>query len=199
MMLEWITNAISHLGYVGIAALTFLETIFPPIPSEVIMPFAGLAATRGQLSLAGVIVAGTAGSLLGTLPLYYVGRALGEDRLKAWAMRYGRWLTLSSQDIERVGRWFDRHGELTVLIFRLLPGVRSLVSLLAGIRKMHIGRFVLYSTLGVSLWSAWLASLGYILGTQFTQVADYLDLLSWVVVGATAVLYVFRLARDKGE
>src|SRR5687768_12601891 len=116
-------------GYAGIVFLMCLENVVPPIPSELIMPLAGYLAGSGKLSFIGVVIAGTAGSMLGALPLYYMGRKLGEERLKHLADRYGRWLTVSRKDIERAKGWFDRHGGATVLFCRLIPGIRSLISI----------------------------------------------------------------------
>lgn len=140
-MLEWVQNTMSSLGYPGIALLMFIENIFPPIPSELIMPLAGFTAVRGDLSFVGVVLAGALGSLLGQLPLYYLGRWVGEDKLVAWADRYGKWLTVSGKDIRRADDWFDKHGHKTVFFARLVPGVRSLISIPAGLSEMHLPTF----------------------------------------------------------
>lgn len=108
-MLEWIQNTMTSLGYSGVALLMFVENIFPPIPSELIMPLAGSAAWRGDLSFVGVVLAGALGSLPGQLPLYYLGHWVGEDQPVRWADRYGKWLTVSSRDIRRADDWFDKH------------------------------------------------------------------------------------------
>jgi len=109
-MAGWVIDLIRSTGYFGIVLLMFVENVFPPIPSEVIMPLAGFMVSQGKLSLAGIVLAGTIGSVLGALPLYYLGRVVGEDRLKEWADRHGGWLTVSRKDIERAKAWFDRHG-----------------------------------------------------------------------------------------
>src|SRR5687767_4658381 len=132
-MLEWITEFMNSMGYFAIVFLMFLENVFPPIPSEVIMPMAGFTATQGKLSFIGVVIAGTLGSVLGALPLYFVGKTIGEDRLKSWAHSHGKWLTVSRDDIDKAKEWFEKHGAIAVLIGRLVPGVRSLISLPAGI------------------------------------------------------------------
>ena len=106
-MLDWLQHLMQSLGYVGIVLLMFLENVFPPLPSELIMPLAGFAASRGELDIALVIVAGTLGSVLGALPLYYLGKLVGEARLAAWADRYGKWLTLSGNEIRGADAWFD--------------------------------------------------------------------------------------------
>ena len=163
------------------------------------MPLAGYMASQGTLSLFGIIVAGMAGSLLGALPLYYMGRKLGENRLKEFADNHGRWLTLSRRDIERAKRWFDRHGGAAIFFCRLIPGVRSFISIPAGIAKMKILPFLAYTAAGTAIWAALLAYLGYFLGTEYTQVSEYLDPVSWIVFGAIGVLYFVRVIRHKGQ
>lgn len=118
-MFEWIVDTIAETGYLGIVMLMFLENLFPPIPSELIMPLAGFNAARGHLNGVGVVAAGVLGSLLGAVPWYYLGRLLGKERLSRWAERWGRWLTVSSEDIEGAARWFNRHGAKAVLLGRL--------------------------------------------------------------------------------
>jgi membrane protein DedA with SNARE-associated domain len=198
-MASWVMQMMSTMGYVGLVLLMVLENIFPPIPSEVIMPLAGFMATQDRLSLLGVIVAGTLGSVLGALPLYYVGRKIGDERLKAFADRHGRWLTLSREDLDNAKQWFDRHGGLAVFLCRLVPGVRSLISIPAGIEGMSLAPFLLYTTIGAGLWTALLALAGYGLGANFRQVERYLDPASYVVLAIIIVLYVRRVVKHKGE
>ncbi len=184
-------------GYFGIGLLMFIENVFPPIPSEIIMALAGYMVTQGKLSFVGVVVAGTVGSVLGALPFYYLGRVISEDRLKRLADKHGRWLTVSREDIERATSWFDRHGGLAVFFCRLVPGIRSLISIPAGIDRMNLVAFLAYTTIGAAIWTALLAYLGYLLGSNFREVGDYLDPVSWVVFGIIAVLYVVRVVRFK--
>lgn len=165
-MLEWIRSTMETLGYPGIVLLMFLENVFPPIPSELVMPLAGFTSSEGGLSLWGVVAAGTAGSVLGALPLYYLGRAFGEERLAAWADRHGKWLALSGQDVRNADAWFDRHGSKVVLFARLVPGVRSLISIPAGMSNMNMVTFLLYTTLGTGLWAGLLAYVGQLLGNN---------------------------------
>ncbi|ADV66106.1 DedA family protein [Deinococcus maricopensis] len=186
-MLEWIQNLMQHLGYGGIFLLMVLENVFPPVPAEVIMPAAGFAAARGELHLLLAIVAGTAGSVVGTLPLYFLGRLVGEVRLAAWADRYGRWLTLSSRDIQQADDWFDRHGHKAVLFGRLLPGIRSLLSIPAGLSEMPLGKFLLYTALGSGLWTTVNAGGGYLLGENFERVQHLIGPIGSVVVVALVV------------
>jgi membrane protein DedA with SNARE-associated domain len=192
-------NLIAAAGYLGVVVLMVIENLFPPVPSEVIMPLAGYMATRGEFALGGVVAAGTAGSVIGALPLYYAGARLGEERLKEFADRHGRWLTVSRDDIERAGHWFDRHGAAAVFFGRLVPGVRSLISVPAGIKGMGFGRFLFYTTAGTALWTALLTVSGYVLGANFRRVEEYLDPLSWAVFGLVVVFYVVRIIRHKGR
>lgn len=197
-MLEWIQHTMTSLGYPGVALLMFLENIFPPIPSELIMPLAGFTAGRGDLSFVGVVLAGALGSLLGQLPLYYLGRWVGEDKLVGWADRYGKWLTVSGSDIKKADDWFDKHGHKTVFFARLVPGLRSLISIPAGLSEMHLPTFLIYSALGTGLWALLLAALGGLLGENYEAVDTYLGPVAFVVLGGLtlwAVVWVVRRRR----
>jgi membrane protein DedA with SNARE-associated domain len=195
-MLEWITGLMNSMGYIAIVFLMFMENVFPPIPSELIMPLAGFTATQGKLSLVGVIVAGTIGSVLGVLPLYYVGKTIGEARLKTWADKYGKWLTVSGSDIENATRWFEQHGTIAVLIGRLVPGVRSLIAVPAGIAHMNLGVFLLYSALGSGLWTALLGYFGFLLGENYSKVENYLSPATYVVLGLFIAVYIYRVVQQ---
>ena len=192
-MFDWITGLVQQTGYLGIALLMLAENVFPPIPSELIMPLAGFTAAQGQLSIVGVVVAGTIGSLLGALLWYYIGRWIGADRLKRWSTRHGRWLTLSPEDVDRAQRAFERHGPVAIFLGRLVPAVRTLISVPAGITAMPLPRFLFWTTLGTALWTAFLAGAGYVLESQYAVVADYVNPVSNVVVGALVVWYVWRV------
>lgn len=192
-MFEWITRLVSDGGYLGVAGLMLLENLFPPIPSELIMPLAGFVAARGELQITLVVLAGTLGSIACTLPWYYAGRWLGRDHLRRLAARHGRWLTVSPEEFDRASAWFDRHGGLAVLIGRLVPGVRTLISVPAGIAEMGLGRFLLLSAIGSLAWTAALALAGYVLEDHYARVADYVDPASKAVLGAVVLLYLYRL------
>ncbi len=194
-MVEWITNTMNSLGYLGIGLLMFLENIFPPIPSELIMPLAGFTVAQGKLNFGMVILAGVLGTVLGTLPWYYAGKILGEQRLKSWADRYGRWLTISSKDIDRADRWFDKHADKAVFFCRLVPGIRTLISLPAGISGMHLVPFLLYSTLGTLLWVSLLTYTGYVLGDNYELVEKYLAPVSKIVLITLVIGFIIWLVR----
>jgi membrane protein DedA with SNARE-associated domain len=197
-MAGWVMRMIQAGGPAGIAFLMFLENVFPPIPSELIMPLAGFMASQKKLSFLGVVIAGTIGSVLGALPLYWLGRKVGEERLKELTERHGRWLTISCRDVERAKGWFDRHGGAAVFFCRLIPGIRSLISIPAGIARMNLAAFLAWTIAGSAIWTALLAWLGYFLGGRFKVVEEYLDPAANVVFGAIAVLYVWRVIRHKG-
>ena len=192
-MFDWIIRLVSQVGYAGVAGLMLLENLFPPIPSELIMPLAGFVAARGELQVALVVLAGTAGSLVGALPWYYAGRWLGRDRIRRLAERHGRWLTVSAGEFDRAAAWFDRYGGWAVLVGRLVPGVRTLVSVPAGVAGMGLGRFLLLSAAGSFTWTAALTAAGYLLQDHYALVADYVDPASKAVLGGGVLLYVYRL------
>ena len=195
-MLEWITGIMNSMGYLAIVFLMFLENVFPPIPSELIMPLAGFTATQGKLALVGVVLAGTLGSVLGALPLYYLGKIVGENRLKNWADKYGKWLTVSRQDIEKAQAWFDKHGVAAVFFGRLVPGVRSIISVPAGIANMNLPLFLIYTTLGAGIWTSMLAYAGYLLGGNYAKVEKFVSPFSYGVLGLVVVVYLVRVVKQ---
>lgn len=199
-MTEWIKDTIEYMGYWGIALLMFLENLFPPIPSELIMPLAGYTSNlpAAKLNVIGVFFAGLAGSVAGALIWYYPGKFLGEGRLSALADKYGKWLTISSKDIVKAKRWFDRQGTKAVFIGRLVPGVRTLISVPAGISNMHLIPFLIYSTLGSALWVGLLTYSGYLLGSQYEVVDKYLAPVSKIVLAIiilTSIVWVIQRKR----
>lgn len=193
-MLDWITG-FQKMGTLGIALLMFAENVFPPIPSELIMPLAGFSAARGEGNLLIVIIAGSTGSLLGALLWYYIGQKIGAERLERWAIKHGRWLTLSPKEVEQSCAWFNRHGGKAVFLGRLIPAVRTLISVPAGIAGMPLGSFLLYSTAGTILWTALLATAGYFLESQYDKVAHWIEPVSNVVIGLIVVGYFYRVVR----
>lgn len=189
-MSGWIESTMQQMGYLGVVFFMFLENVFPPIPSEVVMPLAGFSATNGQLTLWGVILAGMAGSVLGAIPLYYLGRWIGTERITRWAERHGHWILLSPGEIERSESWFQRHAKTAVFLGRLVPGVRSLISIPAGMYRMPLGSFLLLTASGTLLWSALLATAGRLLGERYQAVSQYLGPVTWVVLGGLLLWYV---------
>ncbi len=194
-MFDWIVKTIRSLGYVGVTSLTFLENLFPPIPSELVIPLAGFVAATGALSIWGVIVAATVGSLAGALLWYEIGRRVGERRVRRWVERSGKWITLSPKDVDRAQGWFKRHGGAAVFLGRLVPGVRTFISLPAGFAGMPRTPFLLYSAGGTALWTAALAYAGVVLKANFTIVGDYIGIATNVLLAGLGVLLVWRYIR----
>lgn len=187
------------LGAFGIGLLMFLENIFPPIPSELIMPLAGYLATRGDLNIFVVIAAGNIGSMLGILPWYYLGRRLGHDGVRKFASRHGRWLTMTASDVDTAAERFKRHGAASVLVGRLIPTVRTLISVPAGVSNMPIGTFLALSFVGTLIWTSALAVAGYLLGQAYSVVADYVDPVSTGVLVLLVLIYAYRVITYKPE
>lgn len=196
-MKEWVIETMSSLGYVGIGLLMFLENLFPPIPSELIMPLAGFTAAQGKMQLFPAIAAGVIGTVLGAFPWYYLGKIVSEERIKGWADRYGRWLGISGADIDKANRWFDRHGKKAVLLCRMVPGVRTLISLPAGINAMPMVPFLLYSTIGTVLWVTFLTMAGYFLGNNYELVDKYLDPVSKIVAVTLVIALIIWIIRKR--
>lgn len=192
-MLDWITGFIDRTGVLGVALLMFAENVFPPIPSEMVMPLAGAVAARGGMSPWLAALAGTLGSLAGAFAWYALARRVGDDRLRRWAAHHGRWLTLSPQDVDRSDRWFDRHGTKAVFLGRLVPAVRTLISVPAGLHEMPVGPFLLMSALGSALWTGLLTFAGVKLGERWELVHGWLEPVSNVVVGALVLTYAWRV------
>jgi membrane protein DedA with SNARE-associated domain len=198
-MFDWITGFVRQAGYVGVFLLMLAENVVPPIPSELIMPLAGFSAARGHLSILLVVLAGTAGSLLGALFWYVIGRRLGLERLKRLAARHGRWLTLSPDDVARADDWFGRHGGKAVFFGRLVPTVRTLISVPAGINGMPLPSFLAWSALGTLGWTALLAGAGFLLQSQYELVADYLNPASTVIIALMVAWYLYRVVTFRGS
>ncbi|MBI0538449.1 DedA family protein [Roseomonas sp. KE2513] len=198
-MFDWIVGLVERGGYLGITLLMLAENLFPPIPSELIMPLAGFSAAQGKLNVMLVILSGTIGSVLGALAWYYVGRWLGPDRLRRFAARHGRWLTLSPSEVDRARAAFTRWGAPAVFAGRLVPAVRTLISVPAGIAAMGLGRFLAWTTLGTALWTAFLAGLGYLLQEQYQAVAAWVNPISNLIVGALVLLYLYRVVTFRAQ
>ncbi|HEY9298137.1 MAG TPA: DedA family protein [Phormidium sp.] len=175
----------------------FLENVFPPIPSELIMPLAGFTTTQGKLNIAFVIIAGTLGSLLGAVFWYYIGKNVGENRLKGWADKYGKWLTISSEDIDKSKKWFDKNGGTAVFFGRIIPGVRTFISVPAGLENMPFVPFLLYSTIGSLLWVGLLTFTGYILGQNYHLVEKFLGPISSFILIALIVAFGFWVMKRR--
>ncbi len=198
-ILGWAESVLTALGEWGVGLLVALETVFPPLPSEVILPLAGFLTTSGELNLLLVFVAATIGSYSGALALYWVGAALGLER----SIRGLSKLPLVDRsDFERAAGWFDRHGKSSVFFGRLIPGVRSLISLPAGAKRMDLGSFTLFTVAGSAIWNGLLIGLGALLGTQYELVdrySAYIDYALWAAVLAGIGWLVVRRVRKRRD
>ena len=189
---DWVVDVIDALGYVGVALLVALENLFPPIPSEIVLPFAGFVASdRGGWSLLGMIIAATIGSMVGAWVLYGLAAWIGRDRLTHFLVRYGKWLQMTTEDVERAERWFDRRAVLAVLVGRCIPLIRSIVSIPAGFRRMPFWIFTLYTLIGSLVWNSTLIVIGYVLRENWDDVEPILDWFQYVVLAAIVVAIVW--------
>lgn len=193
----WITSTMQSLGYIGIGFLMFMENLFPPIPSELIMPLAGFTVSKGDMNFQYAVLAGVVGTILGTLLWYYGGLLIGEKRIRELADRYGKWIGVTGQDIDKVNRWFYKHGTKAVLFGRLVPGIRTLISVPAGLSGMRLMPFLVYSTIGTTIWTAALTYVGYVLGDQYELVDEYLAPVSKIVLGILVIAFVVWLIRHR--
>ncbi|MDE0923791.1 DedA family protein [Aurantimonas coralicida] len=198
-MFDWIVALVERTGSIGVALLMLAENVFPPVPSELIMPLAGFSAARGDLNVVAIIIAGTIGSLLGALLWYYIGKWIGAERLKRWASRHGRWLTITPEEVDQASNWFHRHGGMAVFIGRLIPAVRTLISVPAGVAGMPLTPFLLYTILGTVIWTAFLAGAGYLLESQYQRVSNWVNPVSNVVIGLFVLWYIYRVATFRGR
>lgn len=189
---DWTIRLIDETGYVGIFLLMFLETVFPPIPSEVIMPIAGVRASRGPLTLWGVIGSGTAGAMLGNLFWYALARVIGIRRFRPFIERHGRWLTMDWPDVEKAERLFGRFGPALVSLGRIIPTIRSIISIPAGLLSMRLKGFLIWSTIGTVAWTTLLASAGWGLGQAFEGIEKILGPLSTAIIIAIIAAYIWR-------
>ena len=180
------------LGEVGVGVLVALENLFPPIPSEVVLPVAGFLAAQGLMDLVLVVVAATIGSVVGALGLYALGAKVGRERTRAW---FGKLPLMELEDLDKAEEWFGRHGQLSVLLGRCLPVVRSLISVPAGVERMPLVTFTLLTTLGSGLWNTVFVLAGYGLGEQFQQVEQYSAWLNYAIYAAIAVLLALGVRR----
>jgi membrane protein DedA with SNARE-associated domain len=191
-VLDWVVEVMRTLGAPGVGLATALETVFPPVPSEVVLPLAGYTASQGHYGLVAAIVWATAGSLVGAFVLYWLGALWGAERLEAMAERIP---LLHARDVERAIAWFGRNGRSAIFLGRLVPGVRSFISIPAGIDRMPVLRFALYTTAGSLLWNSALIVAGYELGAQWHRVEAYVgeaSVVIYAVLGVAVLWFVVR-------
>lgn len=197
---SWAESIMLSLGYVGIAFVIALEVIIPPIPSEVLLPLAGNLAAKGELNFFLVILAATIGSVGGSSALYGASRWAGERRVERWIERYGKWLLVSTADLHKSRRWFGRYGSQAVFLARLVPGMRSIISVPAGLSSMKFEKFLLYTTIGSLVWNTALVGAGAILGESWKAVEGWIDPISPFIYAAiilAVLLFVGKRLYDR--
>lgn len=194
-MIDWIVSVMETAGYPGIAFLMALENLFPPIPSEAIMSAGGFAAARGDLSLFGVVLAGTVGTLIGTIPYYIVGRWIGTARIRDAFDRHGRRFGLKAKDVDKADAWFDRYNWQAVLFGRCVPGIRTFISIPAGTFEMPAASFLICTTIGTVIWNIILSVAGYTLGENWQRVEGLIDPISKVVMIAVPLIAIIWFVR----
>jgi membrane protein DedA with SNARE-associated domain len=208
---NWVQDVINQFGYFGVALLVVIENVFPPIPSEIVLPFAGFVAQQGasavnatadaaqsDTTVIGMMIAATVGSVVGALILYFVSAAIGPERLRGFVERFGKWFGVKSSDLVRAEEWFDRRSVAAVLVGRCVPLIRSIVSIPAGFRRMKLTSFVVLTAIGSAVWNIALIGAGAVLGDQWERVGEYVGVFQWLVIVAVLVLLVqFVVSRFK--
>jgi membrane protein DedA with SNARE-associated domain len=210
---NWVQDVINQFGYLGVALLVVIENVFPPIPSEIVLPFAGFVAQQGasavnatadaaqsDTTVVGMMIAATVGSVVGALILYFVSAAIGPERLRGFVERFGKWFGVKSLDLVRAEEWFDRRSSAAVLVGRCVPLIRSIVSIPAGFRRMKLTSFVVLTAIGSAVWNIALIGAGAVLGDQWERVGDYVGVFQWLVIAAVLLLLVrFVVSRLKNR
>jgi len=210
---NWVQDVINQFGYFGVALLVVIENVFPPIPSEIVLPFAGFVAQQGasavnatagaaqsDTTVVGMMIAATVGSVVGALILYFVSAAIGPERLRQFVERFGKWFGVKSADLVRAEEWFDRRSVVAVLVGRCVPLIRSIVSIPAGFRRMKLTSFVVLTAIGSAVWNIALIGAGAVLGDQWERVGEYVGVFQWLVIAAVLLLLVrFVVSRLKNR
>lgn len=196
-MTDFLIGLVETWGYLGVALAMFLENVFPPIPSEVIMGLTGMAVADGKLDFGGAVTAGTAGAVLGNWVWYWIGRIVGYERFRPLIDRFGRWLTLDWAEVEKIVGIFKRFDSAIVFWARFLPQVRTMISLPAGMLMMSQLRFVGWTLLGTGVWNGVLIGAGYILRNEFSQFDEHYGWVAVVMIVAVVVLYLYRVVTWK--
>lgn len=193
-MMDVFPHFLRDHGYAGVYLLMLLDSVFPIFPSELVMPLSGLLASQGHMTLAGVIVAGTAGAMTGALLWYGLARALGLDRFSRLIDRFGWLTTISAHEVEILQHWFSRFGTPLVLLCRMLPLARTAISIPAGLVRMPFPRFFALSLVGALVWSSALALAGWMMGGQYEKIHEYIGPVSTLIVAALVLVWLIRIA-----
>ncbi|EGC0089884.1 DedA family protein [Listeria monocytogenes] len=192
-METWITSIMADFGYIGIFVLIMVENLFPPIPSEIILTFGGFMTTVTSLNVVMVIIVATLGSVVGAILLYKVASYFGKERLTKIVLKYGRILRLKESDIERAENFFLKYGSWAVFLCRMIPLIRSLISIPAGMTKMKMSKFLILTTAGSLLWNTVLIGLGAMLGESWSEIVVFMDSFSTIIYSIIAILVVVGL------
>ena len=200
-MENFITEIMNNYGYIGTCLLILLENLFPPIPSEVILTFGGFMTTTSDITVVGVIIASTIGSVIGAIILYYIGKILNKERLiKIVTSKYGKLLRVKPEDIESADKWFDEKGNKTVFFCRFIPVVRSLISIPAGMSEMPLLKFIIYTTFGSAIWNTVLVCVGAFAGDKKDLILTLIDDASYVIVGLIVIvilIFAYRFYKTR--
>ena len=188
---NWARDIMDALGYVGLALLVAIENLFPPIPSEIILPLAGFNSSLGDMNVFLAILFATIGSVVGAVMLYYIGYFFGEERVRYIVRNWGKWLGFKESDVDKADEWFDKYGGLAVMLCRVVPIVRSLISIPAGLRKMPMLMFLLYTTIGSLTWNTLLIFAGYLLGDNWDHVEEYVGILQYFVLAVVLIVGIW--------
>lgn len=189
-MENWITTIMEDFGYIGIFLLIMLENLFPPIPSEVILTFGGFMTTQTDLTVWGVVIASTIGSVAGAIVLYAIGALVGISRIERFVDKWGKFLRLTSSDIRKANSWFEKYDVWTVFFCRFVPLIRSLISLPAGLAKMNFFVFLLLTTLGTLIWNLVLVKVGAAVGDSWETIVHYMDIYSNIAYAAIVIVFL---------
>lgn len=192
---NWVQGIIASAGYPGLGLVMVLENVFPPVPSEIVLPLAGYMTLQGHFTLVGVTAVGTLGSVIGALILYALGWWLDESRVRHLLRHYGRYAMLGEEDLDRALNWFNRYGQPTIFFARLVPIVRSLISVPAGLARMSMFRFLAFTAFGTGLWSFILAWAGKMLGVNWSRVTGFVSHYQDVVIILAAALVLLFLVQ----
>lgn len=192
---DWVLSIMEKLGYLGIAFLMFLDNVFPPIPSEIIMPSAGYTAAKGELTFIGVIIAGSIGSLLAAAFLYWIGRKIPQQQLFSLVERYGKYIYIGVTDLEKSLTWFEKYGHRIVFFGRMIPAVRSLISIPAGMSNMPFRKFMAYSAAGTIIWTTFLAYIGYHFGENPALMSAITQRIAYIILAFTMIYILYYLMK----
>ncbi len=193
-LVEWLVHSIDSLGYFGVALAVFLETFIPPIPSQIIFPFSGFVASQGTLNIVIVILIASFVTYLGTLPFYLIG-LWGEEFIMNFLKKYGKYLFLSNDDLDKAYKVFDKYGHGIIFFGRVLPIIRSIISFPAGVARMKFGKFTVYTLAGTTLFSAIMCLPGYFLGENWSIVIGYIEEYERVIIILIAIVFLLYILR----